>query len=64
MSDAFSVLLDFKSSFLNEMERLETGRGIQNKVLKASLTQDLGLGKVCCLTVTEDFFLQTFPAIL
>lgn len=37
-SNVFSILLDFKGSFLNEMERLVIAREIEKKVLKAFLT--------------------------
>lgn len=56
VSNAFSILLDFKGSLLNEMERLVMAGEIEKKVLKAFLTCDLGLGKVYCLTDWKLFY--------
>lgn len=56
ISNAFSILLDFKGSLLNEMERLMIAREIEKKVLKAFLTYDLDFGKVYCLTDWKLFY--------
>lgn len=63
LSDDFSTLPDFKGSFLNEKERLVMAREIK-KVIEAFLINDLDLRKLYCLTMTENFFLQTFSEIL
>ena len=42
------------------MERLVIAREIENKVLKAFLTHDLDFGKVHCLTMAKNFFIN-FP---
>lgn len=36
ISNAFSILLDVKGSFLNKMERFVIAREIESRVLKAS----------------------------
>lgn len=61
--NVFSTLPDFKGSFLNEKERPVMAREIK-EVIKDFLISDLDLRKVCCLTVTQNFFLQTFFEIL
>lgn len=56
ISNGFSILPDFKGSFLKEMERFVIAREIENKVLKGFLTHDSDFGKMCCLIMAKNFF--------